>query len=151
MSFLGCRNVFRVLPLSHHFCFWTKWCHTLSIMGYYFYSTMHPLLHQDYPSNGKQSQQSGPSPAGGQWCPAPYLKSLASRLLHTSNILLKIYPQFVVFGTPSCEILTTGLTTIPNTVAYSKTHVMICPHYCWWRNPWCHSYVTPVTAQRLAA
>jgi len=68
--------------------------------------------------------------SGGKWCPAPYLKSLVSRLLHTSNILLKIYPQLVVFGTPSCEILTTGLTTIPNTVAYSKTHVMICPHCC---------------------
>jgi len=33
---------------------------------------------------------------------------------------------------------------------YSKTHVTVCLHCSWWRNPWCHSHFKPVTAQRLA-
>jgi len=57
-----------------------------------------------------QTLHSGPSPVGGQWCPAPHLKYMPPnfmfdpRLLHTSNIVFK------KCGPSCCKILATGLT-----------------------------------------
>jgi len=33
---------------------------------------------------------------------------------------------------------------------YSKTHVMICHHCCWWCNLQCHSHVKLLTAECLS-
>jgi len=44
--------------------------------------------------------------------------------------------------------LSIKLVTIPN--AAQKISLTICLHWCWRCNPWYHSHVKLVTAQRLA-
>jgi len=61
-------------------------------------------------------QTAGPSPEGGQWCPAPHLKSVppisrfAPRLLHTSNTVFEnmcppsgVWPLHLIFGLPAAK------------------------------------------------